>query len=574
MAPRIPSGGGGGSTYVPNTPPKTTRPGSYTGSALSVYSRPSAAIMYSDLSSATALNQRLIQEALERARLHAEEMRRLAEERRRQEEQRRIEAAERRRAAEEKGRESSMSPTPAFNPYTGNTPQWVTDAKNQNWPVESDQVGTGTPGIDYYAPGFIRSGKAARAMGAEGWNPAEAMYRETSTAPWGSTKMTGGYVPGSEGKDGIKRAGDIITAAEYNAYKNFDAVRDVPGMYEGSPNWKELSERYEGPNYENFYAMAFQAAVNTWTEPTPIYEKVFTGRYDENGNKDYEDKIVGYNWNVESDANVIDPATGLPMEIRQYSKPAYLGVDPGFVAINVLPRPAEDADLSEWRRYYNSLKTGIATPQYKPTDPIDTLNKMDVKARAQLQRQLIAANLYDPEQRVVLGQLDDATIEIVAGLMSYGNRAGTTWEVQLQQSIDFAKELESRQTDSGYGGGGGGGGGTTTYKQIQYSQTSTAQARSMLIGILTEALGRYPTDDEVADFLSMLNKQEKKSPSRTVTRTTTDGSNTTAVTRMTPSTVDAQALAEDFAKSLDGYEENAVDRYLNALFDGLGEGRV
>ena len=72
----------------------------------------------------------------------------------------------------------------------------------------------------------------------------------------------------------------------------------------------------------------------------------------------------------------------------------------------------------------------------------------------------------------------------------------------------------------------------------------------------------------------MLNKEEKRSPSKNITTTTSSGGNTTAISRMTPTNVDAQALAEDFARSIDGFDENATDRFMNALFESLGETRV
>jgi hypothetical protein len=155
--------------------------------------------------------------------------------------------------------------------------------------------------------------------------------------------------------------------------------------------------------------------------------------------------------------------------------------------------------------------------------------------------------------------------------MSLANQQGITWEQALDESIMIANKAKAQAAASYGGGGGGGGGATTIYKQIQYNQTSVAQARSLLIGVLTEALGRYPTDKEVQEFLDIVNKKEKKSPSKTVTKTTTSGDTTRAVTRMTPSDVDVQSLAEDFARGIEGYDENAADRYLNALLDSMGQ---
>jgi hypothetical protein len=115
------------------------------------------------------------------------------------------------------------------------------------------------------------------------------------------------------------------------------------------------------------------------------------------------------------------------------------------------------------------------------------------------------------------------------------------------------------------------------YKQIQYTETSVAQARTLLTGILREALGREPTDSEVSKFLLILNKAEAKSPNRTITTTTNNGDMTRAVSRSTPSGVDPEALAEEFAQNIGGgrpYEANAQTRYLTALLESLGRPSV
>jgi hypothetical protein len=246
---------------------------------------------------------------------------------------------------------------------------------------------------------------------------------------------------------------------------------------------------------------------------------------------------------------------------------------PGDIVVNLPPRPAADADIDEWRRYYNGLKSSVATPLYKPESPMETLQRMDVKSRARFQKQLVAAQLISTDETIIPGQMDQTTLETMAGLMAEANFAGITWEVRLSQALQEAAIRKAESSGGGGYGGGGGGGGTTTYKQIQYTQTSVAQARSMLIGVLTEALGRYPTDEEVAEFLKIVNKQERKSPTKTVTRTTTEGDMTRAVSRTTPSTVDAQALAEEFAQGVGGgapAEANAAANYLAGFLESLG----
>ena len=95
----------------------------------------------------------------------------------------------------------------------------------------------------------------------------------------------------------------------------------------------------------------------------------------------------------------------------------------------------------------------------------------------------------------------------------------------------------------------------------------------MLISVLRQALGRYPTDDEVSQFVRMLNAEESKKPSVSTTTTTTTGDRTSAVTRTTPSSVDAEQMAQEFAEDIKGgkaYQANQADRYMAALMQSLG----
>ena len=381
--------------------------------------------------------------------------------------------------------------------------------------------------------------------------------------------------PGLLGAEGWTRRviPGLISDRMYQAAQRRDLMAEKTEMYEGSPNFKELALRYEGDDMERYWSNVHRAQINIWGDPVAITEKRFTGRYDENGMKIYDDVTVGWDWDAEVEAPMQDPQTGELLAPAQSNRPSYLGMIPGDIVVNLPPRPAADADIDEWRRYYNGLKSSVATPLYKPESPMETLQRMDVKSRARFQKQLVAAQLISTDETIIPGQMDQTTLETMAGLMAEANFAGITWEVRLSQALQEAAIRKAESSGGGGYGGGGGGGGTTTYKQIQYTQTSVAQARSMLIGVLTEALGRYPTDEEVAEFLKIVNKQERKSPTKTVTRTTTEGDMTRAVSRTTPSTVDAQALAEEFAQGIGGgepFEANAAANYLAGFLESLG----
>lgn len=596
------SGGGTGS-YVPNTvsPSTPARPTSYPSRSLSIYSRPSAAVMYADMSAANAMNQRLIQEAMERARQHAEEMRRLAEERARQQaELERQRQEERARLGDEfVANQPVMTPGGGAYQGPGLDPRAGIGATQGTVNIDAGDVNL--PGVTYsenFRTDNIELAQSiARDRGLEVKAYPGGMYGVGPIEQRGDRPF---YTAGSlvdarrrmspadsyAGSEGWRNGGLFSsTKAAANAKERYATWRDETKslMEQGGPNFRELADRFIGPDGENLDMLFYQAQVDVWGDPEPITEMRPTGRYETvrdasgkviSSKPIMEEVLVGYDWSYSTDASMVDPTTGEIVDRRGYGRPVeYLGVPRGYIAVNLPKQPKPNADMSEWKAYYNALKNSVTKPIYTTESPLQTLQRMDTKQRAQLQRQMINANLFEPDAMIVPGQLDRQFIEKFGELMGDANARGITWEKNLEQWTQFAAEMDARAAAAG-GGGGGGGGGNTVYKQIQYNQTSVAQARSLLIGVLTEALGRYPTDDEVQRFLSMLNKQEKKSPSKTVTRTSTDGSNTTAVTRMTPSTVDAQALAEEFARSLEGYDENAMDRYMNALFESLGESRV
>lgn len=575
----------GASTYVPNTvpgaPAGVRTPSSLANQALSVYSRPNWAVgLSADRAAQEALNRRLIEEAMQRARERAEEIRRQIEERRRQreEEARAAESARARatlyRGEAQAGRTAIGAIPPSASQFAGPSP------------VETGMGGDGTatgivgidagdvnlPGVgvtaDFRTDNKELADSMARKRGMEVVNLGNGLYglRDPRQAPQnlGAEGWTSRVVPG------------IVSNRMYQAAQRRDTMAEKTEMYEGSPNFKELALRYEGEGMERYWASVHRAQINAWGEPVPITERRFTGRYDENGMKIYDDVVIGWDWDAEVEAPMQDPQTGELLAPSQSNRPSYLGMIPGDIIVNLPPRPKDNADIEEWRRYYNGLKSSIATPLYTPESPMMTLQKMDVKTRARFQKQLIAAQLISTDETIIPGQMDQTTLETMAGLMAEANFAGITWEVRLSQAMQEAAIRRAEQ-DSYGGGGGGGGGGTSVYKQIQYTTTSVSQARAMLVGVLTEALGRYPTDQEVSEFLRILNKQESKSPSKTVTRTTTEGDMTTAVSRSTPSTVDAQALAEEFAASIGGGAPAAAKAeadYLTGFLESLGGASV
>jgi hypothetical protein len=118
------------------------------------------------------------------------------------------------------------------------------------------------------------------------------------------------------------------------------------------------------------------------------------------------------------------------------------------------------------------------------------------------------------------------------------------------------------------GGGGGGGGDITRQVQITYDTTSLAQGRAMLARVLEDALGRPPSDSELAQYMARLNGAEAKSPTKTITNYVKSGSTQTATSRTRPSDVDPESMAREFATEINGGDE-FYDMQANGYLDRL-----
>jgi hypothetical protein len=243
----------------------------------------------------------------------------------------------------------------------------------------------------------------------------------------------------------------------------------------------------------------------------------------------------------------------------------YLGVTPGYVPTQLPKEPAQDASDEELTRYLNQLNSGVQVTMYRANDPLEFLGKMDEPTLRQFKKNLLYLGSYPEGTSLSIKDPNNTDIEIMTSLMSQANIAGTTWEQQMKNAIDGKAIYDAKVAAAG--GGGGGGGGTNT--QITYNQTSIAQARALLISVLTDAIGRYPTQDEVVKFLKILNSAESKSPVTTVS--TSSGDATT--TRVSQTSVDPERLAQQFAEDIGGgapAQANSADRYMAALAGSLG----
>ncbi len=440
----------------------------------------------------------------------------IEEERRRriEEERRRKEAEKQLRLSQQLRADESDTPIPGKYDEAGNP------------------MGLGSPGPGTYAPFPVDTiGRDTAVGGAFGDLFGRAQTQSTSMRPTSVSNEALTRVMAGQ------KSNDFVTTKQLMSPTIYDEIALLENSFE---------------------ARKAAAAVEQWGRPKELtYYDSDTG----------QTVFGGYDWSYSGDG--ID-GWGRPVE--------YLGLERGQVVAPQPTKPEEGAPYSEIVAYRDQLKQQIRPALYRPESVMDTLYAMGPEGVKQLQKQAVRAQWYDPDTPVAYGVIDETVIGLMERAMTFANVNGTTWEniVDLNYQASLQSIARAAAASSG-GGGGGGGGGTTVYKQIQYTETSVAQARTLLTGILREALGREPTDSEVSKFLLILNKAEAKSPSRTITTTTTNGDMTKAVSRSTPSGVDPEALAEEFAQDIGGgrpYEANAQVRYLTALLESLGRPSV
>ena len=237
-----------------------------------------------------------------------------------------------------------------------------------------------------------------------------------------------------------------------------------------------------------------------------------------------------------------------------------------------LPNPLKpDATDKEKYEYYKASKTGMfVAPRFRYGDEYTSLATMTREEKVQLQKNLKRAGYYQEGESVIPGIIQAHEINYLQDAMAEANITGLDLpDVYKMRAITLAEMKKS-----GYGGGGGGGGGSPTRTvDITYNTTSMKEGRAMLAGVLADALGRAPTDSELAQFMAKLNDAESKSPTKTITRYINGGGTRTSISRSTPSDVDPEQMAEEFAQGIDGgkpYEANKRDSYISGLLKSLG----
>lgn len=227
------------------------------------------------------------------------------------------------------------------------------------------------------------------------------------------------------------------------------------------------------------------------------------------------------------------------------------------------------------RRMSGSGTTGVwrtqpAPPLYRNGDENSEWRNLNASQVRQLQRAFSISGKYQKGVGIIPGVPTNIEKAIMADLMSRANQSGLTYLQVLE--LDLKAMAKQKEKERRSGGGGGGGGGGSTSINIQYNQTSIAQGRNLLTQVLQNALGRAPSTLELQQFITMLNAAENRSPIKTVTNYVTGGGTTTATSRTTPSSVDPEAMAAEFAAGINGgqdFGETQTARFTDMLMARL-----
>lgn len=262
---------------------------------------------------------------------------------------------------------------------------------------------------------------------------------------------------------------------------------------------------------------------------------------------------------------------GLPEYDSSYQR--YIGIEGAAQKAGIiptrLPNPLGPNSTPEQRAEFEkrSAEAYIA-PRYVVGQNYYDVQRMDKAGKIALQKQLRSTGLYDANTPIIPGVFSADDYGVLEKVYAFSNQTGLSKNqvvIELKRASDAAK---ARAASSG----GGGSGPDNRSVSIQYTQTSLAAGRALLARTLADALGRAPSDSELADYMSMLNAAEKKSPTKTVTNYVRGGGSTTATSRTTPSTVDPEAMAREFATRINGGDDlmtNKANSYMDMLVNRL-----
>jgi len=235
------------------------------------------------------------------------------------------------------------------------------------------------------------------------------------------------------------------------------------------------------------------------------------------------------------------------------------------------PNPIDpNATDAEKIAFAKKFKNIYVPPRYRLGQEYLDLSIMNKGEKIALQKNLRRAGYYPEGFQILPGEITNEEIGFLQAAMGEANMKGVKLEGLYDMREGMRKQAIAAERAAGSGGGGGG---TTRSVDIRFDTTTMAAGRVLLNRILTDALGRSPSESELSQFMAMLNEAESKSPTKTITEYVNSGDTRRSTTRTTPSGLDPEAMAEDFAAGIDGgapMTANKETDYLMGYLNSLG----
>ncbi len=204
------------------------------------------------------------------------------------------------------------------------------------------------------------------------------------------------------------------------------------------------------------------------------------------------------------------------------------------------------------------------------TSYLNELRSMPIKDRKGLQLQLKKAGMLPPGY-VANGLLADTDFLnaslLLARQVSAQNYAVATSESGIPAGVKPMDTNEYLRLAAKQSGGTGG-----TNIQRNITSFTGAESRGILESFYGDALGRRPTDKEVASFEKALNAAAQRNP--TVTTSTTSGDVTTSKSTGGFNQADAELKARNMAeKQVGAAGYMSSTKYMDAFMNVLNKGR-
>jgi hypothetical protein len=217
------------------------------------------------------------------------------------------------------------------------------------------------------------------------------------------------------------------------------------------------------------------------------------------------------------------------------------------------------------------------TPRFTEQSLTEDIRNLGPEETFRIQRLLVKAGLIGKKTKFRLGLWDDTTVNAYKKAMVFANR----YTVDLPEALDMLAQGQAEGAGVDLDGEGDVGGpeelfsGNKTTTQSQVNLTDAQSARGLLRQALRQKLGRAPTKDEMAQFVSSLNSAERANPRSSTTTSTFDEGEQVSSSTSTSGGLDSGAYTDEFTDSKFGQEMGtyqAATTYYDALRDVLRGG--